>query len=142
MLVLSPTEKRVNRLAILDVDAENSDALTLFWKTFNKMLTDYQGNDYKFNPRGFVVDENPANWIPLESVFGTAIIKKTVYCEFHFQQCLQKHAKKYTDSSTFFDLGKEMLYANTEFTYSQAHTAMSTFIRSQDGAERNICWLK
>ena len=82
----NPQEKRVMRLAVMDADAENSDSLTLFWKTFNEMLSEQAGVDYKFNPKGFVVDENPANWIALENVFGQEVLERTVSCEFHLNK--------------------------------------------------------
>ena len=76
---------------------------------------------------GWVVDEHAANWAAIETVFGIEGVQRTVSCEFHFKQSLEKHSKKVTDSAQFKQIGNEMLQALTAREYSDAYGKMSEF---------------
>ena len=89
-------------LAVMDINCENTENLTLFWNEFNNMLQELKGDDaYSVNPAGFIVDEHPANWNSIELVFGLDAIARTHSCEFHYKQSLTKHSNK-VQSSCFY----------------------------------------
>ena len=43
-----------------------------------------------WNPCGYMCDENGANKLAIRAVFGNAISKKTVSCQWHFLRCAKK----------------------------------------------------
>ena len=76
-------------LAIMDIENENTENLTIFWTLMNEMLQELSGNsEYTFNPKGFVADEHHANWRSIHDVFGSAGTDRTVSCEFHSSKAL------------------------------------------------------
>lgn len=59
-------------LAIMEIESENTENLTMFWVVLNEMLQEVTGKpDYKFNPTGFVADEHHVNWRSIDNVFGS-----------------------------------------------------------------------
>lgn len=82
----SPVMRKLLRLAVMEIEDENTDNLVIFWQTLNKMLSQVSGqNNYMFNPCGFVADEHHANWNSIEKVYGIDAVKRTVSCEFHYR---------------------------------------------------------
>ena len=56
--VYHPLLRRIIRLASMEVDTEDSQSVQKFWTLFNKVLSDYKGEDgYRFNPLGWCADE-------------------------------------------------------------------------------------
>jgi len=89
-----PAMRKVVRLAIMDVEEENSDNLTTFWLLFNGMLREVSGDDqYLFNPTGFISDEHHANFHAIYRVFGSGGKDRIRTCEFHYSQTVQRHAR-------------------------------------------------
>ena len=61
----------VLNLAIMECERENTEMITLFLEKFNEALADYkQEPGYKFNPYGIMCDENAANQLAIEKVYG------------------------------------------------------------------------
>ena len=109
-----PVMRKLIRLAIMDVEEENTDNLTNFWLIFNDMLREVSGDDaYLFNPTGFISDEHHANFHAIYRVFGNGGKDRIRTCEFHYVQSVQRHAR-YLDvvaGEEFKQLADEMLKA-------------------------------
>ena len=61
----------------------------MFLEKFNEALADYkQDQNYKFNPYGIMCDENAANQLAIEKVYGKEFLKRVVTCQWHFKQCI------------------------------------------------------
>ena len=70
------------RLASMECECENTQCITLFLDLFNKALQMKTSNpQYKFNPAGFMVKENGANFNAIEKVLGKDVAKHTVTCQ-------------------------------------------------------------
>ena len=86
------TIQQVLMLVIMDVEEENAANLTLFWQLWNEVLQEVSGKeDYHVNPKGWIVDENHANWKSMHNVFGDSgvhAVERTHSCEFHFKQSI------------------------------------------------------
>ena len=132
--VQHPVVRRVLCLATMDVMRENEENLTLFWETFNEMLQEVSGvKKYKFNPVGWIVDENAANWKSIQAVFGDEAAKSTFSCKFHFKESLVKHSHKVVEGQDFKDLGNAMLEACTESAYEMKYMQMKQFSADNNG---------
>lgn len=69
--VYHPLLRRIIRLASMEVNVEDSDAIQTFWTLFNKVIADYKEDpSYLFNPSGWCADEAGSNWEGLFWVFG------------------------------------------------------------------------
>ena len=87
-----PSMRKLLRLAVMDIEKENTENLTLFWHIFNRMLQEVSGQpDYRFNPIGFIADEHQANFKATKAVFGEVGAKRIKTCEFHFKQSVERH---------------------------------------------------
>ena len=71
----------------------------LFWKLLNEALSEVIGReDYRFDPKTIMVDENVANFYGLKEEFGLDfVMSKTVSC----QMCFKNNINK----SSLLDLG-------------------------------------
>ena len=79
---------KVMRLASMECECENTGCITLFLDLFDKVLQKKTGNpQYKFNPAGFMVDENRANFNAIEKVLEKDVADCTVICQWHFMFC-------------------------------------------------------
>ena len=77
-----PTLRKVIRLAVMDVDQENTENMTNFWKLFHCMLREVKGDDtYMFNPIGFIYDEHHAKFHAIKNVFGEGGAERIRTCE-------------------------------------------------------------
>ena len=80
------------RLASMECERENTQCITLFLDLFNKALQRKTGNPQcKFNPTGFMVNENGANFNAIEKVLGKDVAECTVTCQWHFMSCGRNH---------------------------------------------------
>lgn len=87
--VYHPPSRRLLRLATMEVKGETSEYVGLFWKLFNEVLSGVKGEEYIFNPRGFITDEAGANFNGISREFGGDVLAKCYSCGFHFKQCLR-----------------------------------------------------
>lgn len=137
-----PTMRKLLRLAVMEVEHENAENLTVFWQIFNEMLQKVSSKiSYKFNPTGFVADEHHANWISISNVFGKDVITRVVSCEFHFKQSVQRHAKfLHSQSQEFKLLADNMLTAESISEFNAASDAMQCFVEHNDAVEDWFKW--
>ena len=117
-----PNPQRLYRLATMEVKGETSSSVGLFWETFNSMLSEIKGEDYKFNPKLWVTDEAGANFNGLNKVYQNAA-QKAVTCQFHYLQCLRRMLAKFPPElpelrQEFEQLMLQMLTATTIQEYN------------------------
>ena len=81
-----PGMQRVLNLAIMECERENTEMISLFLQKFNEALADYkQDPHYTFNPYGIMCDENAANQLAIEKVYGKELLTRVVPCQWHFK---------------------------------------------------------
>ena len=66
--------QHILRLATTEVKNETTHEISLFWKLFNKILSDITERDYTFNPKAIMVKENGINYYMIRQVFGVSFI--------------------------------------------------------------------
>lgn len=142
--VYHPVMRKLMRLAMMDVEVENTENLTLFWQTFNCMLQKCSGNEsYTFNPYGFVADEHHANWRSIQAVFGMDVLQRVVSCEFHYKQSVHRHARSLPCEESrdeFKLLADNMLFALGLAKFNEALEAMSKFSVKHDSLAAWLTW--
>jgi hypothetical protein len=140
--VYSYVMRKLLRLAVMEIESEDTKNLTKFWELMNEMLQKVSDDStYKFNPRGYVVDEHHANRQSLRNVFGDEVLQRTVSCEFHFQQCVNRHAHGLGDSADEFKrLAHAMLSALSVREYTAAHEDMTQFITTHKSLKHWFDW--
>ncbi len=87
--------RKVVKIATMECETESTETMVIFWNLVNEVLEAFTGEKgYKFNPKGWAVDEHAGNWASIRTVYGeSAVNEKTVSCEFHFKQSVVRHAK-------------------------------------------------
>ena len=101
--VLHPSMRMLFRLASMEVKSESHRTVELFWDMFNQCLRQVKkevnnekeiDHTYKFNPKGWMVDEAGSNFKGMEKVFGEeATLHKMKTCQWHFLHQAQTKAK-------------------------------------------------
>ena len=77
--IYHPGMQHVLNLAIMKCERKNTETISLFLEKFNEALADYkQDQNYKFNPYAIMCDENAANQLAIEKVYGKKLPKKVV----------------------------------------------------------------
>ena len=107
---------KVMRLTLMECECENTECIAVFLDLFNKALQKKKGNpQYKFNPTGFMVDENGANFNAVERVLGKDVANRTVTCQWHFMSCGRNHIKdiNMNERETFKTLYQKICYMYT-----------------------------
>ncbi|CAC5397122.1 unnamed protein product [Mytilus coruscus] len=98
--------------AIMEVDEENTK------------------NCYKFNPFGFIVGDNHANWCSIRDIYGVHTLERAVSCEFHYKQSVQRNSRKVSEKSNeFICLANALLHAETINQFNAACEQMETFFK-------------
>lgn len=138
-----PVLRKLLSLAIMEVEEENTENLTIFWQLLNEMLEDISGKKgYKFNPFGFIADEHHANWCSIRDVFGVQSLERAVSCEFHYKQSVQRHSRKVSErSDEFIGLANALLHAQTINLFNAACEQMETFFKINNIKELSA-WYK
>ena len=78
----------VLNLAIMDCERETTEMITLSLQKFNEALADYkQDPNYTFNLYGIMCNENVANQLAIENVYGKDFLARVVTCQWNFKQC-------------------------------------------------------
>ena len=78
----------VLNLGIMECVRENTEMISLFLQKFNKALADYkQDPNHAFNPYSIMCNENAANQLAIEKVYGNESLTRVVTCQWHFKQC-------------------------------------------------------
>ena len=79
----------------------------------------------KFNPAGFVVDENHANWTSIRAVFGDHMINRVVSCEVHFKKSVCRHGKELAPSD-------EKTFTTIQYNFIDLRRRNSPLVRLRD----------
>ena len=78
---------KVELLAVMEIESENTEMVTLFFNLFNECLKEFTGDkSYNFLPYGLMVDFN-ANFNAIQAMFGKEMLAHTVTCQWHFKAC-------------------------------------------------------
>jgi hypothetical protein len=116
-------------LALMICERENTESLNIFWNLFQKMLKEVSGiNTYAFNPKGFICDENAANFKAIEQCFGQEGLEKTKTCEFHYLQSVHRHSRMVANSDLLIKLGNEVLKALTITSFLDSQKKLESFV--------------
>ena len=82
-----PLVRKMVKILTIDVKSESTEGFAVMWELLNECLQKLTKNkNYKFNPTGWMTDENGANWNGIEKVFGKDSLSRVVSCKFHFLQ--------------------------------------------------------
>ena len=116
----------------MDCERENQECISLFWKLWNDALSDLSGNSaYKFDPKGWCIDEAGANWSAVEEVFGSEALSKCKSCEFHFKDCRNRHRRVLStqeEKDKFTEMTDRLLLATTTSGYQKNLIDILSFI--------------
>ena len=64
-----PLVRKMVKILTIDVKSETSESFVVMWELLNECLQKLTKNkNYKFNPTGWMADENGANWNGMEKV--------------------------------------------------------------------------
>ena len=137
-----PVLRKLLCLAIMEIEAENTENLTSFWTIWNDLLKDAaERNDVLFNPIGFVADEHHANWKSLKNVYGDNVISRVVSCEFHYKQSIQRHARRLgANADDFISNATALLTALTHQEFQTAYKRMIDFVKDHPDLSRWLAW--
>ena len=109
------------RLAMMEVKSESTHEISIFWELFNEILSEIKGQNYKFNPKSIMVDENGANYCAIRKVFGLEFAtSKVVSCQMHYKNDVNRVSLKIGDSykDVFKNICHEMCSVTTVAKYS------------------------
>ena len=75
------------QLAMMEVERENTEMISLLFNLFNKALAKHVGDpNYKFNPTLIMTDEVGASLQGIKDAMGSQYLGKIVTCQWHFKQ--------------------------------------------------------
>ena len=86
-----------------------------------------------FNPAGLILDDKGLNWNAIKNVFGCEFVERSISCEFHFTQSVNRkmNDSMFTNSEDrekFRNLTRKMLEIQTEIQFKTAVTNLESFI--------------
>ncbi len=145
--VYHPVLRRMVTLATMECEDEVTETMSLFWTLLNEVLRKVSNNSGTvFDPFGWMADEAGANWSGLNQVFGPSAISRTVSCQFHYMESVNRHAQKLNSSKSqaeFKMLAKSLLKSETSTGYQRAYKGVQEFIRAKP-SKRNFLttWLE
>ena len=120
----------------MDVKSEDTENFVIMWELLNQCLQKLTNNkSYKFNPTGWMADENSANWQCIEEVLGTDALSGLTSCKFHFLQAQNQHRGKILadkEKETFKDLTEKLLGAKTHTGYMKTYDVLHEFVRKSN----------
>ena len=127
-----PAMRKLQCLAIMECEHEDTENIVLFFNTINAMLREHTGDvHYKFNPCGIIVDEGGANWKAIRDVFGSDSKTRVVGCQWHFLNCARRqltHIKP--DERKSFEMHyRDLVQAHTDKEYKRVFKAMFSILR-------------
>ena len=120
----------------MECENESTEMMIIFWNLLNEVLEAFTGTEgYKFNPKGWAVDEHGGNWAAIRTVYGEfAVNEKTVSCEFHFKQSVVRHAKNLKNLKTqqkFKTLADKLMTSATPKFYDEMYNEIREFIENK-----------
>ena len=82
-----PLVRKTVKILTIDVKSETTEGFVVMWELLNECLQKLTENkNHKFNPSGWMADENGANWNGIEKVFGKDSFSRVVSRKFNFLQ--------------------------------------------------------
>ena len=156
--VYHPLLMKIVRIASMDIKAtEDTKTIATFFNLLNEAIKEVsEGKKDRFNPVGFVCDENGANFKALHQVYGPTVLEpgRILTCVFHFKQSVHTHARRLKsflgnteigeeEAKTFIRLSHHLVNATTIVEYDKVYQELSSFI-SQEEYRTNLLshWLE
>ena len=97
------------RLVMMEVKSESTQEISLFWELFNQIISEIKGENYMFNPKSIMVDENGANYCTIRKVFELEFAtSKVVSCQMHNKNDINMASLKIGD--TYKDVFKNICH--------------------------------
>ena len=130
----------------MECEDETTDTLTQFWILFNEVLQKVSEDATKmFNPFGWMADEAGANWAALVNVFGQGVLSRTIGCQFHFKQSVNRHVNQLDSNKSkaqLKQLANNLMQSATPTVYIKCLGQLKDFI-SKKPHKRNYLttWL-
>ena len=82
-----PLVRKTVKILTIDVKSETTEGFVVMWELLNECLQKLTENkNHKFNPTGWMADENGANCNGIEKVFGKDSLSRVVSRKFNFLQ--------------------------------------------------------
>ena len=119
----------VLNLAIVECERENTEMISLFLQKFNEALVDYkQDPNYTFNHYGIMCNENAANPLALEKVYGKEFLTRVVTCQWHIKQCALRQVPEVhvMKRETFKEYVSQICYCYTIADYKRISSVLET----------------
>ena len=130
--VYHPLLRKVITLATMECEKETTKTFTTFWNLFNEALKKVSlDSKVVFNPFGWMGDEAGANWTALAVVFGEDAINRTLGCQFHFKQSVNRHANKLNSDKSkakLKQLADSLMRSATPSLYTKCLQKITDFI--------------
>ncbi len=126
--VYHPAMRKVLRLATMYCPSEDKECIEIYWELFNEVLRNVLGDkNYFFLPKGFMFDENAANFNGLEAVFGEEIRSRAFSCKWHFMRNVTKHSVKLPSDQQqkFKDICENLTTCSTVARYKALQSELS-----------------
>ena len=120
-------------LATVHCESENKENPETFWNLWNEALSSSLEKRCMFNPAGLILDDKGLNWNAIKNVFGCEFVERSISCEFHFTQSVNRkmNDSMFTNSEDrekFRNLTRKMLEIQTEIQFKTAVTNLESFI--------------
>lgn len=143
LFVYHPAMRKILKLATMEVRAENTRHISLFWIFFNNMLSDIKGKPTHFNPKSIMVDEAGANFCGVKEAFGEEYcMEKVVSCQLHYKKDVHRHAAKITESyrKQFISTCFKMCSAATVAKYNEHKKMLDEFAEIFPNLKHWVNW--
>lgn len=140
-----PLLRELFKLATAEVESETGDTIAVFFQIFNKALQEVKKDPlYKFNPRGWCIDEHDGNWNAIRDVFGEDALNRCKSCDFHYKDCRNRHRNKLTneeDKEMFTAITDKILYSASTAVYNAALEDLMAFVSTSE-TKHLKCWVE
>lgn len=133
MWTYHPLLQRTYRLAVMEIRAERTEHIKLFFHVFNEMLQELTGDkNTTFNPRYFMADHAGCNIRAIEAVFGKEMLEtRYIGCGLHFIVDAQRKSRLIRDPmdrERFNNICKQLLASFDKLTYNHFFEMLGEFV--------------
>ena len=126
-----PYLRQMCKIATMEVEAEDTASMNIFWETLNEAIQEFTGNQSKrFRPHGYMMNEAGGFWASISNLQGEED-QRSVSCEKHFDFTVKRQGKSLPGEdlkSEFKFLCESVLKAETPLIYERAAERMDEFI--------------
>lgn len=121
----------------MECETEDACNVELFWNCFNEVLRkEKKDENHFFNPRGWVTDMAGSNMEGLKRAIGPDALNKLKTCEFHFNECRKRQARKSND------LCNALLEAVSLTVYEKSKEDLENFVAESEERKYLQSWIE